>query len=68
MPHTDAHKMSFYHTVDLQRLNKRIGVTLKGRTLKKAKKIVETYRGISTSGKCGNIEIDDKDFIELERG
>jgi hypothetical protein len=29
MPNTDAHKMSFYHTVDLQRLNKRIEVTLK---------------------------------------
>jgi hypothetical protein len=58
--------MSFYHTVDLQRLNKRFGVTLKGRTLKKVKKIVETHPSISTSGECGSIDIDNKDFIELE--
>ena len=48
-PNTDAEKIIWWGTVDLQRLNKRVAGTLKGNALKKAEKIVDKYWMINMS-------------------
>ena len=65
MPNDDLGKQFFWNNVDLERLNKRQFVLLKGAAYRKAERIVERYGGINVSGQYGSIEIDEKDFEPL---
>ena len=67
MPDTDAEKIIWWGTVDLQRLNKRVAGTLKGNALKKAEKIVDKYGMINMSGEYGSIEVNEDDLFLWRR-
>jgi len=67
MPNDDVNKNLFWSTVEIERLNKRQQGELKGKGLKIAEDIVNQYGSISTSGIYGSIEIDENDFIPVEK-
>ena len=67
MPNDDVGKNLFWNTVEIERLDKRVMGELKGEGLKKAQAIVNKYGSITTTGIYGSIEIDENDFIPVEK-
>ena len=55
-----------WNNVNVDRLNKRQRGTLKGRGWRRARRIVNMFGSIYTSGEYGSIEINEKDFVPFE--
>ena len=63
MPNDDLGKILFFNSAPDERLNEGTCGILKGKALRKAKRIVDRYGAINISGFYGSIEIDEKDFV-----